>query len=153
MPSFRFSIHPMQFVLLAIISAGVVLCAQTPKTNSVAEEQFVGTWEGKFNGQVFQIIKLQLANGKLTGSVSHCDIETDANGDIAKAQLQNGEDPIISTKLNGNVLRVTVKQEDSSDTIQFGMTITAPNSAEIHVMVPPGMAPPKPWKVEKVKSK
>ena len=41
-------------------------------------------------------------------------------------------------KLTGRVLRITTKEEDSHETLQFEMKLTGIDQAEIRLLLPPG---------------
>jgi len=113
-------------------------------------QRFVGTWHAKFKGKIFNTIKLEKQQGKLTGTVSHGEIQLDEDGELTSAEEIDGSDPIVEAKLRGGILRVTSKEEDSQDTIEFEMKLTETGQAELRILTPPDVRAPKPWKLERV---
>ena len=127
--------------------------SQTGKTNSELEP-FVGTWQAKFKGKVFQTIKLEKNQDNLTGTVSfHVDITVDPkSGELTDVVVRDdGSDAIVGTKLTDGALLIT--EQD----IQFKMKITGTDEADLQIVIPPdaGEEVPaaKPWKLERVKSR
>jgi len=116
-------------------------------------QPFVGTWQARFKGKVFETIKLEKQQGKLTGSVRGADIEVDKDGELTSAHAidSSDPDPIVEATLASGVLRITIKEKDSEDTIQFEMKLTGPDQAELRILAPPDVPTPKPWKLERVK--
>jgi hypothetical protein len=114
-------------------------------------QQFVGTWHAKFKGETFLTINLEKQQGKLTGTVSHADIQVDKDGELTSAEEHDGSDPILEVKLTNGLLRITIKEEDSQDTIQSEMKLTGTDQAEFRVLTPPDVTAPKPWKLERAK--
>jgi len=50
-------------------------------------QPFVGTWQAKFKGEIFATIKLEKKQEKLTGTVSHFDVNVDPrNGETSATQ-------------------------------------------------------------------
>jgi beta-lactamase regulating signal transducer with metallopeptidase domain len=114
-------------------------------------QPFVGTWEAKFRGKIFQTIKLEKKQDKLTGTVSHADVSVDPkSGELTEVEVRDGRDAIVEAKLTSGVLRIT-----EEDDIQFEMKLTGADQAQLEVVIPPddaGKVPkPKPWKLERAK--
>jgi len=57
-------------------------------------KKFTGTWEARFNGAVFCILKIQ-SGDKLDGSMSAVDIGVDGEGNLSSAQAKDEEFPIL----------------------------------------------------------
>jgi beta-lactamase regulating signal transducer with metallopeptidase domain len=113
---------------------------------------FVGTWQARFKGIVFETIKLEKHQGQLTGSVLGADIQVDKDGELTSAHANDSSDPdpIVEATLASGVLRITIKEKDSEDTIQFEMKLAGPDQAELRILAPPDVPAPKPWKLERV---
>jgi beta-lactamase regulating signal transducer with metallopeptidase domain len=114
-------------------------------------QPFVGTWEAKFRGKIFQTIKLEKKQDKLTGTVSHANVSVDPkSGELTEVEVLDGRDPIVEAKLKSGVLRIT-----EEDYIQFEMKLTGVDQAQLEIVIPPddaGKVPkPKPWKLERAK--
>ena len=111
-------------------------------------EPFVGTWQAKFKGKIFETIKLEKKQDKLTGTVSHADVNVDPNnGELAGVKVLDGSDAIVEAKLTGGILRIT-----EEDDLQFEMKITGADQAQLQVVMPPNSPTVKPWKLERVAS-
>ena len=115
-------------------------------------QQFVGTWQAKFKGQIFQTIKLEKKQGKLAGTVSHANVGVDPeSGELTDVEVLAGSDAITEAKLTGGSLRIT-----EQDAMQFEMKIIGADQAQVQIVIPPDEAPHapaiKPWKLERVTS-
>jgi hypothetical protein len=121
-------------------------------SNTVADlNPFVGTWHAQFKGKSFLTINLQMQHGKLTGNVSHTDVQVGKDGELTSAEEQEGSNPIVEAKLTSGILHIITKEETSQDTIEFEMKLTGTDQAELRVFAPPDVPAPKPWKLERVK--
>jgi hypothetical protein len=149
-----------QALVLATLTLLIVTCfgvsavsiQVTQPTSTEAElQQFVGTWHAQFKGKTFLTIKLEQQQGKLTGTVSHADLQVGKDGELTSAEEHEGSDPIVEAKLTGGVLLITTKEETSQDTIQCEMKLTGTDQAELRVLAPPDVPTPKPWKLERAK--
>jgi len=137
----------------------IALCLEVSSFSQVSQadknaevQQFVGTWQAKFKGKVFQTIKLEKNQDKLTGTVSfHVDITVDPkNGELTDVVVRDGgSDPIVETELTDGALLIT--EQD----IQFKMKITGTDDADLQIVTPsdPEEKVPaaKPWKLKRVK--
>ena len=67
-------------VLLLVTCLGVsgfsIQVAQPTKADGDLR-QFVGTWQTRFKGKIFQTLKLEIKQGNLTGTVSHANVGVD----------------------------------------------------------------------------
>lgn len=116
--------------------------------------RFAGTWEGKFKGKTFVTVALTTKDEKVSGTVTRVSFEMDASGNVTEASALDGKDEIAETTPQGNVLHLTTnakgKLGGSDASVQYDMTLTGDNGAELKVVgAPPGMAAPKPWKLER----
>ena len=141
--------------LLTVICLGVSAVSiqvVQPTTTEAELQQFVGTWHAQFKGKTFLTINLEKQQGRLTGTVSHADIQVGKDGELESAEEHEGSDPIVEAKLTGGVLLITTKEETSQDTIQCEMKLTGSDQAELRVLAPPDVPTPKPWKLERAKA-
>ena len=122
-----------------------------PSNTDADLQQFVGTWHAQFKGETFLTINLEKHQGKLTGTVSHADMQVDKDGELTSAEEHEGSDPIVEAKLTNGILRITTKEQTSQDTIQCEMKLTGTDQAELRVLAPPDVPAPKPWKLERAK--
>jgi hypothetical protein len=142
-------------LLIALCLEVTGFSSQVSQADRSAEfQQFVGTWQAKFKGKVFQTIKLEKNQDKLTGTVSfHVDITVDPkSGELTDVVVRDdGSDPIVETELTDGALLITEEE------IQFKMKVTGPDEADLQIVVPPDpeeeeKAPAaKPWKLKRVK--
>jgi len=142
--------------LLLVVWTTAFSTRAIPSAQASANLQaFVGTWQAKFDGKVFQIVILELKNGKLTGSVSRGHIELNDEGVMTAAELKEGSDPIIDSRLEGKVLHLTTSdQTEKSEKINFDLTLTGTDEATIIPVddeIQKEMPNFKPWKVERVR--
>jgi len=114
-------------------------------------DQFVGTWHAEFKGKTFLTIKLEKRQDKLTGTASQFDIKLDDTGELTSAEELDGSNPIVEAKLTNGMLRITLKDEDSQDTLQCEMKLTGTDQAELRLLVPPDVPKPKWWKLLRAK--
>ena len=115
-------------------------------------QQFVGTWQARFKGKIFETIKLEKQQGKLTGTASLGDIQLDKDGELTSAHEVDGNDPIVEATVTGGILRITTKESSSQETTQFEIKLTGPDQVELRMLTPPDVTAPKPWKLERAKS-
>ncbi len=139
------------FVLwIATSLVGSAFSVQATPTNdaNVGLQQFVGTWQAKFKGKIFETIVLNNQDGKITGTVSRGEIQLNDNGELTSAEQNGGTDPIIEAKVIGKTLLITCKDEDG-DSIQAEIKLTGDRQAELQMVTPPNVSAPKPWKLER----
>ena len=148
-PSAQVRLVLLLLALLATVGSTQALQASGPDTDL---QHYVGTWYAKFKGKTFVTIVLKKQDGKLTGTESHTEIQVDKNGELTSAEQLDGSEPILEAKLTHGILRITLKEEDSQDLIQFEMKLTDANQAELRVLAPPDVPTPKPWKLERAKA-
>jgi len=114
---------------------------------------YVGTWQAKFKGKVFQTIKLEKKDDTLGGTVSHADIKVDPkSGELTEATASDDNDAIVEARLRNGALLIT-----EPDEIQFEMKITGADEAQLQIVIPKDASnevpTPKPWKLVRVKPK
>jgi hypothetical protein len=132
------------------VSAFSVQVSQPHESNADLQP-FVGTWQAKFKGTIFQTVKLAVKENEVTGSISHANVDVDPkSGEITGVDLLDGSDAVVGAKLTSGMLRITEK-----DGMQFDMKVLGPDLAEIQLVVPAEAASkvstPKPWKLERAK--
>jgi hypothetical protein len=138
------------------LAAGLLAALCTWSSRSVAlqppasTDAFAGTWQAQFQGKTFLTIKLTSQDGKLTGTVSHANVQVDQNGELTSAEPGTGEDPVIDAKLDGNTLLLTSKDQQSQNTAQFQITLTGTDQAEVQQLGKISGTTPKSWKLERV---
>jgi hypothetical protein len=123
------------------------------QNNETGPHAFVGTWNATFKGKIFATIKLEERQGKLVGTVRGATIQLDSNGKLTSAHAidSNEPSPILDAKFASGVLRISAKETNSADTVQFEMRITGTDEGELRLLAPPEVTAPKPWKVERAR--
>jgi beta-lactamase regulating signal transducer with metallopeptidase domain len=135
-------------VAMCLGVSGLSIQVTHAQTRNADLQPFVGTWQAKFKGKVFQTIKLEKKQNKLTGTVSHADVNVDPrNGELSAVEVHDGSDAVVEAKLTGGILRIT-----EEDRLQFDMKITGADQAQLQVVTPPDGPTVKPWKLERVAS-
>jgi hypothetical protein len=108
------------------------LAAQEGKT----QKAFSGTWEGKFKGTVFCVLKLE-AGSPISGMLSPGRISVNDDGDITEAEPSNPEPPgkdfpILNPKVEDGKLSFEWKEgEADNETMKFEMKLTGESEAEL----------------------
>lgn len=115
-------------------------------------QQFAGTWEAKFKDKVFQTLKLEKRDGKLTGTMSRGNIAVNDQGELTNAEVLEGESTIVEAKAVLGVLLFTTKRNDEEETSQFEMKLTGVDEAELTFVGIPESSVVKPWKLQRVKT-
>jgi hypothetical protein len=75
-------------------------------------------------------------------------------GELTSAEELDGSDPIVEAKLTNGVLRITSKDQESEDTMQYAMKLSGADQAELRMLVPPDVSDvprPKPFRLERAK--
>jgi hypothetical protein len=125
----------------------------TPATAANAK-QFIGVWKADFHGKPFVTVTIGFEGNKLVGTVSPADIEVNEAGELTRAEARDGADPITGARVNGDILRITIKSTDGSDeSFQSELRLVANNEVSMRMLVPPDVPAPKPWRLERVAAK
>jgi hypothetical protein len=134
----------LAFVLCSLANRSAAL--QPPASS----DAFAGTWQAQFQGKTFLTIKLAKQDGKLTGTISHINVQLDQNGNLTSAAPAEGEDPVVDTKLDGNTLLLTGKDQQSQAATQFQIKLAGADEAEVQQLGKISATAPKPWKLQRV---
>ncbi len=114
---------------------------------------YAGTWIGSLQGKPFITLRLSLRGDQISGSIQHPkSITTDDNGEIKGFSEDFLTGVVQETKVTGDGLLLTVKDDASNETDRFAMQMTSDTTASLKMLamsMPPGMAKPKPWKLTK----
>ena len=118
--------------------------------------EFAGTWQGKFNGNLYVTLKLTKEGDHLTGTITNFDITTDPQGNLTAATVKQGESQVSEARIADGALLVVVKDsgaKDGDDTDIYRMTLTSTDAAEFapQAAVADGNAVVKPLKLERAK--
>ena len=140
---------------LLLVSCGMVFAQDFQLATSSNAKQFVGTWQASFNGRPFLTVTFAVAGNKVSGSMSHADIDVNKAGELTKAEPRDGNDSITEAQVKGNVLRFTTKSTDGSeDSLQAELKLIGPDKGAVRMVgLPPDVPPFKPWAVNRVSQK
>jgi hypothetical protein len=69
--------------LAAILLSAALLLGQEPSA-----KKFTGTWEARFHGAIFCVLKIQPGD-KLTGTMTSVDIGVDNEGNLTTAEAKD----------------------------------------------------------------
>jgi hypothetical protein len=125
--------------LAAILFTVVALLGQdTPA------KKFTGTWEARFNGAVFCVLKIQPGD-KLTGSMSAVDIGVDGEGNLSSAQAKDEEFPILRPSIENDSLTFDWTDDPNEDPLKFEMKLTGKQEAQLRFVTAPEGVKIKPF--------
>ena len=108
------------------------------------EKKFTGTWEARFNGDVFCVLKIQPGD-KLTGSMSSVDIGVDKDGNLSSAQACDEEFPILKPSIENDSLMFEWTDDPTEDPLKFEMKLTGKQEAQLRFVTAPEGVKIKPF--------
>ena len=129
--------------LAAILFSVVALLGQDTPT-----KKFTGTWEARFNGAVFCVLKIQ-SGDKLTGSMSAVDIGVDGEGNLSSAQAKDEEFPILKPNIENDSLTFEWTDDPNEDPLKFEMKLTGKQEAQLRFVTMPEGVKIKPFSFTK----
>lgn len=153
--------NSLLLILVLLASPGI---AQAPKTaaNPQAKTKpaspftdYAGDWTANLDGKVWLRLRLTLQNDRLIGAMVHArNLSTDDSGGLKSVSEEESSETLMDAVLNPDGLVLTFKDVDSQETDRYLMRLLQPSkqTAELKIIgqaMPPGMAKPKPWKLEK----
>jgi hypothetical protein len=140
---------------LVIFLCGIAFAQQFVPATAANAKQFVGTWQGSFQGKAFITVTIGFEGNKLVGTASHADIEVGKDGELTKAEPGDGADPITDARVKGDVLRITTKSPDGQDSFESNLRLVANNELSMQIVIPPDVPAPAPkaWRLERVAAK
>ena len=116
--------HPIR--ILAILLFGSALLP-------AALDDWAGTWTANCKGKPYLILKLDAGAGRLSGTLSAGQVETDEQGNVAAIEQPPAAAlPLKSMKLTGRTLSFETIDSDG-DAIQYVMRLTANGAAELRL--------------------
>jgi len=125
--------------LAAILFSAVALLGQdTPA------KKFTGTWEARFNGSVFCVLKIQ-SGDKLTGAMSAVDIGVDGEGNLSSAQAKDEVFPILKPNVENDSLTFEWTDDPNEDPLKFEMKLTGKQEAQLRFVTTPEGVKIKPF--------
>ncbi len=153
-----------RFIPIAVLIVGLAIVglAQTSMTpgmqNAPARKSplagYAGAWIGTFDGHAWLTIRLTQQGTQLSGTVQRqSDVKFNDQGEIKSVGDEQTTSAVENSLLNGDGLLLTVKEPGTQQTDRYLMRLTGADTAELKMVamsMPPGMAKPKPWKLNRV---
>jgi hypothetical protein len=115
---------------IALFGAGALLGQDT------SAKKFAGTWEARFNGDVFCVLKIQ-SGDKLSGSMSAVDIGVDKDGNLSSAQAKDERFPILRPSIEDNSLTFEWTDDPQEEPLKFEMKMTGKQEAQLRFVSAP----------------
>ena len=149
-------------VAVLIVGLAIVGLAQTSMTpgmqNAPARKSplagYAGAWIGTFDGHAWLTIRLTQQGTQMSGTVQRqSDVKFNDQGEIKSVGEEQTTSAVENSLLNGDGLLLTVKEPGTQQTDRYLMRLTGADTAELKMVamsMPPGMAKPKPWKLNRV---
>ena len=144
---------------IALAALGYAQTSMTPgMQNAPARKsplaEYAGAWVGTLQGHTWMSIRLALQGNQISGSLQRPnDLEYADNGDLKSVGEERSTATVENAQLNGDGLLLTVKDPKTEQTDHYVMRLTTANTAEVKMAamsMPPGMAKPKPWVLNRV---
>jgi hypothetical protein len=111
-------------------------------------QKFIGTWEARFNGAVFCVLKIP-AGDKLAGTMSSIDISIDEEGNLRSAEAGDGEFAILQPRIENGSLLFEWTDNPDEPPLKLELKITGKQEAELRFVAPPDGATIKPFQFKK----
>jgi hypothetical protein len=125
--------------LAAMVFTTLALLGQETPT-----KKFTGTWEARFNGDVFCVLKIR-SGDQLAGSMNAVDIGVDGEGNLSSAQAKEEEFPILRPSIENDNLIFEWTDDPKEDPLKFEMKITGKQEAQLRFVTAPEGVKIKPF--------
>ena len=141
-------------VATAQTTSGTSTPTQPVKKNPLAP--YAGIWTATIDGKAWLTVQLALNGEQLTGSVQYPhDLKFADSGEVQSVSEGRLNAVVEKAEINGDGLLLNVKNPETQENNRFVMRLTGEMTAEMRMVamvMPPGMAKPKPWKLNRVVS-
>jgi len=109
--------------------------------NDAPAKKFAGTWEAKFNGSTFCVLKIQAGDSaQISGSMTGVDINVDDEGNLRSVEARSDEFPILRPALESGNLRFEWSDDSGEAPLKFELKVTGDREAQLTFLsVPEGM--------------
>lgn len=135
-------------------TTGTTTPGQPVKKNPLAP--YAGIWTATIDGKAWLTVQLALNGEQLTGSVQYPhDLKFADSGEVQSVSEGRLNAVVEKAEINGDGLLLNVKNPETQENNRFAMRLTGDTTAEMKMVamaMPPGMAKPKPWKLNRVVS-
>lgn len=150
---------PVAVLIVGLAMVGLAQTSMTPgMQNAPARKSplagYAGAWIGTFDGHAWLTIRLTQQGTQLSGTVQRqSDVKFNDQGEIKSVGEEQTTAAVENSLINGDGLMLTVKDPGTQQTEHYVMRLTGADTAELKMVamsMPPGMAKPKPWKLNRV---
>ncbi len=150
---------PVAVLIVGLAMVGLAQTSMTPgMQNAPARKSplagYAGAWIGTFDGHAWLTIRLTQQGTQLSGTVQRqSDVKFNDQGEIKSVGEEQTTSAVENSLLNGDGLLLTVKEPGTQQTDRYLMRLIGADTAELKMVamsMPPGMAKPKPWKLNRV---
>jgi len=150
---------PVAVLIVGLAMVGLAQTSMTPgMQNAPARKSplagYAGAWIGTFDGHAWLTIRLTQQGTQMSGTVQRqSDVKFNDQGEIKSVGEEQTTSAVENSLLNGDGLLLTVKEPGTQQTDRYLMRLTGADTAELKMVamsMPPGMAKPKPWKLNRV---
>jgi hypothetical protein len=117
--------------LAAILFSAIAVLAQ-----NTSATKFTGTWEARFNGAVFCVLKVQ-SGEKLAGSMTGVDLGVDNDGNLTSAQAKDEEFPIVKPSIENDSLTFEWTDDSNEPPLKFELKLTGNHEAQLRFLTLP----------------
>src|SRR5438270_8022085 len=93
----------------ALLLAFPLLAQDFKPATTASANRFLGTWQSTFNGSRSAPSSSWRTGNRVTGTASHANIEVSPSGELTKAEVLEGSDPITDARISADRLRITTK--------------------------------------------
>jgi hypothetical protein len=124
--------------------AAILLSAALLLGQESSSKNFTGTWEARFNGAVFCVLKIQPGE-KLTGTMTSVDIGVDNEGNLTTAEAKNEAFPILKPAIENESLTFEWTDDPNEDPLKFEMKLTGKQEAQLRFVTAPEGVKIKPF--------
>jgi hypothetical protein len=94
-------------------------------------QRYSGVWQATLKGTTNLTIRLEMRDGKLTGSTNRVDLGIGKDGEVANADPLDGSEIITQAILKNDTLRVVT--EDDQD-LQLELRLTGADQGELRLL-------------------
>jgi hypothetical protein len=129
---------PAVLLLLAVALLG----------EDTSSKNFAGTWEARFHGAVFCVLKIQPGE-KLTGTMTSVDIGVDNEGNLTTAEAKDEAFPILKPAIENDSLTFEWTDDPNEDPLKFEMKLTGKQEAQLRFVTAPEGVKIKPFSFTK----
>jgi hypothetical protein len=141
-----FSVFVLQIALVTCLCGlrALAFCQESTgvkRSDAHNPSSFVGTWSGKFDGRTFTILKLDVVDHKIVGTISIGQINVGADGEVNEVTSEaKDETKILDPQETGDSL--SFKAKDGEDVNVLELKLLGDGKAELKSVPQPSNIKP-----------